>query len=215
MVGARFGRLTVLEKAPKTPGSHDAFWRCLCDCGNEIVVRQYKLRTGRTQSCGCYRKDFLRSLKTTHGETGGRLHGVWNTMIQRCTNPNVEKYPVYGGRGIAVCKEWRDNYEAFRDWALDNGYAPGLTLDRKDTDGDYCPENCRWATQEEQQNNKRNNRKITAFGQTLTIQQWSKKIGIKDATIRYRLSHGWSVEDALKKEVGAVHGGRKRNYPSR
>jgi len=117
-------------------------------------------------------------------------------MIMRCHNPNSTAYAHYGGRGISVCEEWRE-YLPFAEWAKSNGYHEGLTIDRIDANGDYCPENCRWATFKEQANNKTNNRYITYLGETKTMSQWSEIVGVDPGTIAFRLDNGWSVEKAL------------------
>ena len=161
--GQRFGRLTVLERTENKHyrcGQVQAQFLCKCDCGNEITVLGGNLKTGHTQSCGCHRaqKTAERSLK--HGMSLSSIYGVWNTMRQRCLNPNNHKFSEYGGRGITVCDEWKDSFEAFRDWAVANGYEEHLSIDRINNDGNYCPENCRWATAKEQANNRRKRRML-------------------------------------------------------
>lgn len=140
--------------------------------------------------------------RTTHGETKTRLHKIWEAMLTRCEYENHIHYANYGGRGISVCEAWHD-YVAFRDWSLQNGYADNLSIDRLDNDKGYAPDNCRWATVKEQQNNKRSNRLVTWNGATKTITEWSEITGIKKTTIKERLNHGWSVEDTLTKPVRA------------
>ena len=187
LAGQRFGMLTVIGRKENRHGH--AMWECLCDCGNKTVVPSGDLRRGKTKSCGCNR--------TTHGDRGSRLYGIWIGIKTRCFNETDHTYALYGGRGITVCEEWRDSFEAFRDWALANGYRDDLSIDRKNPDGDYCPVNCRWTTMKEQQNNRRNNRLITYNGRTQTLSQWSAETGIHRGTIQYRLKHGWDVEKAL------------------
>jgi hypothetical protein len=122
-------------------------------------------------------------------------------MIQRCANPNDSSAYLYGARGISVCLEWRESFETFEAWALSHDYAPDLTIDRKDPDGNYEPENCRWITNAEQQGNRRNNHRVTAFGKTQTIAEWMRDSGIASATIIRRLKLGWLPETAVSKEV--------------
>lgn len=121
-------------------------------------------------------------------------------MHERCERKSHEYFRCYGGRGIKICEEWND-YKKFREWALNNGYSENLTLDRIDVNGDYCPENCRWADWEIQQNNKRSNHNLTYGGKTQTISEWSRSTGINKTTIRARIMAGWSVEDVLNKPV--------------
>lgn len=132
-----------------------------------------------------------------HGDSGKRLYYIWKSMKARCTLKTNTSYKRYGGRGITVCKEWED-YQTFKKWALENGYNDKLTIDRINSNGNYEPTNCRWATPKEQANNTRRNRLITAYGKTMTMTQWSEMTGIKVATIWARLNKGWPVEDALR-----------------
>lgn len=122
-------------------------------------------------------------------------------MRERCFRPNHKYFKDYGGRGITVCGEWKTNFLAFKKWAEANGYSEDLTLDRKDGNGNYTPDNCRWATMKEQQNNKRNNHIVTMDGVSHTITEWSEMLGIKKSTIRERLRCGWTDEEALTTPV--------------
>lgn len=208
ITGERYGRLTVLSREGKN-GSGSITWRCKCDCGKEVVISGKALRRGEAKSCGCTRNEKIAAVgkkNATHGERHTKLYSQWSSMKARCSNPAHNRYELYGGRGIAVCAEWANNFEAFRDWAIANGYRDGLTIDRKDTDGPYSPENCRWATQKEQQNNRRNNRRITYGGKSQTLQQWAEERGIKRQTIQTRLSRGWPVSRALGYEEEKCHG---------
>lgn len=138
-----------------------------------------------------------------------RLYGIWKGIKSRCTNANDVGWRNYGGRGIAVCDEWRDDFEAFKRWALSNGYSDHLSIDRIDVNGNYCPENCRWATAKEQGNNTRVNHRLTLNGVTHTIAEWAVKTGISEALIQWRINSGMTIEEALTRPVRKL----RRHFP--
>lgn len=159
LTGKRFGRLTVISKT--TPKRRSTRWLCRCDCGKEVVATSTNLRNGNTKSCGCYIRDLVTERNTTHGLSKNRLYSIWHSMKDRCLNPNHPHFKDYGGRGIAICNEWRDNFKSFYEWANAHGYDEKAhqwqcTLDRTDTNGNYCPENCRWVDMKTQIHNRRN-----------------------------------------------------------
>lgn len=142
-----------------------------------------------------------------HGGKGSRLFGIWGGMKQRCSNPRRERWAKYGGRGIKVCVQWEKSFESFRDWAMANGYADSKTIDRRDNDADYCPDNCRWVDGVDQARNKSTSRKITFDGQTLTVIEWAKRTGINYSTLQWRYSKGLSVEQMLAPCGGKIREG--------
>lgn len=199
ITGRRYGRLTVLGRSGAK--EKNSTWRCRCECGNECVVQYGNLKSGHTKSCGCLSREKSAGRLLTHGMKQSQLYKAWAGMKNRCNNQRSKDWPDYGGRGIEVCPEWRDSFEAFRDWALANGYQDDLTIERKDVNGNYCPENCKWATAEEQANNKRSNRMATYNGKTQTMAMWSREVGIPADTLIARLNRGWTVEKALEEPV--------------
>ena len=200
LTGQTFGRLTVLHRTENhyyPNGRHDVQYLCQCECGNTVSVLGIHLRSGHTTSCGCYRAETTKTTMTTHGMTGSRLHNAWKNMIERCANPHHKNYDIYGGRGIEVCRDWQNSFQAFNDWAMQNGYAEHLTLDRIDVNRGYSPENCRWITQKAQCNNTRRNINVEINGETHTLKQWTEILGLKYGTISSRVERGWSPRDAL------------------
>ena len=169
--GMRFGRLIVSELNEVKNGR--AYWKCQCDCGNTSIVVSSELKSNHTQSCGCLQRELSRKRATTHGLTYTKVRRTWKNMIDRCENQNCTQYKDYGGRGISVCQEWHD-LEKFARWAYENGFSEEKsrteqTIERKDVNGNYEPNNCCFATLKEQANNKRNSRKV--------FLQWRKSYG--------------------------------------
>lgn len=198
MIGERFGRLSVIGVSRDTRKKA----LCRCDCGDSAIVRIDHLKSGRSRSCGCLRREVTRQNKTRHGmaRRGRRRspeYAIWSQMIERCHNPNNDGYPMYGGRGIAVCDKWRRSFESFFSHV---GRRPSdsHSIDRIDVDGDYEPGNVRWATAKEQGRNTRRNRVLTFDGRSQCLAAWAEETGIAARVIRDRLSkHHWTIERAL------------------
>jgi hypothetical protein len=200
LMGRRFGRLTVIGEAETATGGNSR-WVCRCDCGNESVVLACNLKSGHTTSCGCYSEERHSIVQSNGGVWPERLYHIWYYMLSRCNDSSSKDYPNYGGRGIAVCKEWESDFYVFAKWALSNGYQDTLTIDRRNNEGSYCPENCRWATVKEQSNNKRNNRILEHNGKKMTVSQWAREIGCKPYVVFSRLRCGWPVDRALSAPI--------------
>lgn len=152
LTGERFGRLLVIKRA-KNIGKVTAWW-CECDCGQKKIVQGGHLKAGRIISCGCYQKENNKTKAYVHGKCGTKLHRIWLSMRQRCNNKRGKDYKNYGGRGISICGAW-DEYIEFEAWAMSNGYLEGLSIERINNDGDYCPENCTWIPKGDQNKNTR------------------------------------------------------------
>lgn len=190
LAGEKFGKWTVIQFAHM---KHSSYWLCRCECGNESVVLGSALKNGRSSCCSDCNPG-----NTKHGMKGTPEYKTWLWMKRRCNSPTqaIKDYPFYGGRGIKVCERWENSFDAFYN---DMGKRPSKkhTLDRIDNDGPYSPENCRWVTRKKQANNRRNNVNITFSGQTMTVAQWARVIGISENTLRSRLYHNWPIERAL------------------
>jgi hypothetical protein len=198
-----FGRLTTIGPQFKLPigktGSRTSYQVCECSCGRVTIAMTNNLNRNHTTSCGCRRKDAAKELKTTHGESSKTPeYKIWINMHTRCNNPKNKSYADYGGRGIAVCIKWSGPF-GYKNFLDDMGRRPSPrhSLDRKNTNGEYSPENCRWATPSEQANNRRSSRVLTYNGKSQTLTQWSVESGLGYCTIKMRLKRGWSVEKAL------------------
>lgn len=206
--GERYGRLVVLERAPDficSSGRKLVMWKCKCDCGNITNVSANSLRGNLTMSCGCWNyiqqkncdiKHHIHKDKSKNAQYG-KLYNIYQSMKKRCYNKKNHNYIHYGARGIGMCDKWKNSYIEFKKWALSNGYSEELSIDRIDVNKGYCPENCRWATNKQQQNNKTNNKYITFNGITHTQQEWAEITGISRYTIYKRLKRNWSIEKTL------------------
>ena len=203
--GQKFKRLVVIKQVEDyvSPKGHHAWqWLCECDCGNKVIVNTHRLKAGLTSSCGCLQKEILTKRNMKHNESHTRLYKIWVDMRARCYNCNDSEYKNYGGRGISVCDEWKDNYLSFSQWAKESGYNDKLTIDRIDVNGNYCSQNCKWSNSIEQANNKRNSSFITYKEETKTIAEWAKFLNIPYITLYSRLKYyNWPIEKAFTKPI--------------
>lgn len=208
ITGERYSRLLVLERAENTERGQ-AVWKCLCDCGNITYVRGGNLKSGAVKSCGCLLKD---NAHRTHGLSHTKIYGLWGNIKRRCYCPTISCYKYYGGRGIKMCDEWRDSFDAFYEWVKATRFDDSLTIERIDPNGDYCPENCTWANMTEQANNKRNNDFYTHNGETKSLTQWCYSLGLDYWLVRNRIKKlGWAFERAISEPIHI----NKRNMEAR
>ena len=217
LTGQRFERLTVIARHGIASSGH-ALWLCKCDCGNTKIISSNQLHSG-TRSCGCLQRERASECAQKNGDKEKKerenigneflkLHRSYMDMKKRCGNPHNKSYKNYGGRGIEVCNEWKNNFNAFKAWSLENGYADGLTIDRIDVNGNYEPANCRWVTVKEQNNNRRNNVIVTYNGETMTLHELSERYtNMQYRTLWARLNAGWTIADAVERPVRrSIHG---------
>ena len=202
ITGQRFGRLTAIKFIIKP--KQKSLWLCRCDCGNYKEVSYSALVSGHTMSCGCLHSELLadRNKETsTHNLTCHPIYRRWSGMKSRCYNKKIKEYKNYGERGIIVCQEWLEKNHGFinfYNWAMSNGWENGLTLDRIDVDGNYCPENCRWVNNLTQQRNKRDTVFIECDGLRLCMSEWAEKLHIPKSTLANRREKGWSDEEIIR-----------------
>lgn len=193
LIGKKFGRLIVIEQIRKGKGQ----CLCLCECGNYKIIRTDHLKSGLTLSCGCLQKERASLACSKHNESSNKLYGVWSTMKARCQNKKSTKYKNYGARGITVCDEWNNDFSKFLLWARNNGYKDGLTIDRIDVNGNYCPENCRWATNKQQSRNKTNTIRIMFNGKLMAVADVAEILGIKYSKLLWGYKNGKTLEEII------------------
>lgn len=202
--GDRFGKLTVIKELPtrrRPPRTYDRMFLCSCDCGNQTTVAMSGLRGGSTKSCGCLIKECGKIKNDDDEQPDKRLKKIWYGMRTRCEGHKEKDFRNYASRNIKVCDEWANDFIAFRDWALSNGYSPLLTIDRIDGSKGYSPENCRWATVKQQMNNVKYNVVLKRGDESHTIAEWSEILGIKAHNLYQRKYKGWDDERILNTSV--------------
>jgi hypothetical protein len=198
LTGQKFNRLTVISFAGRIKGYSN--WNCLCECGNTTITPATRLKRGTTKSCGCYAKEIHGAKcksRATHNRSHSRLHRIWSGMKNRCSNPNDPGFKYYGERGVKVCERWKDS---FANFAADMGEPPTEkhSIERIDNEKDYCPENCKWATVSEQNNNRRNTRFVTFNDQTKPLADWCRELGLPYFNTHRRIFvFGWTVDRAF------------------
>mgnify|MGYP003571294583 CR=1 FL=1 len=194
VIGQKYNRWTIISFSHSD--GHHRFYNCVCECGNHGVVDIRSLRSGNSKSCGCLRREITKKRATTHGLSKSRINRIYRNMKARCYDPNAHTYRRYGANGIKMCDEWlgKDGFINFYNWAMNNGYKDNLTIDRKDGTGNYCPENCRWATPKEQSNNLRTNIVIEYNGEKHTVAEWADITGINSRTINMRYKEGLPLD---------------------
>lgn len=208
-IGKKFNRLTVLDEEVRRIGKYNKcvhFFKCQCDCGKITHTRKFYVIHGRVKSCGCYSREKVAERNLKHGQAkhgkNTNLYRRWVSMRSRCKCEFPSIYKNYGSRGISVCKEWDKSFEAFAEWAINNGYREDLTLDRIDVNGNYEPDNCRWITNAEQQNNRRDNVIIEIDGEEHNITEWIRLKGLNEGTIKCRIyGYGWDPKEAITTPV--------------
>jgi hypothetical protein len=207
LAGLSFGHLIVLryDRTHVRPSGRTVnYWWVRCRCGKEFGRKSTHLlnrKIKNPQSCGCAIPEQVSARFKTHGLKAHRLYNIWFKMIRRCSSPLSQDWNRYGGRGIRVCERWHDIHNFVAD--MDSSFKKGLTIDRIDNDGDYTPENCRWATDLEQNRNKNNNRWIEADGERKLLCDWAVDLGCYPSTILSRLSWGWSEQEAATVPIGS------------
>ncbi len=200
IIGKRFGRLVAKEIAGRNKQSH-LIIKCICDCGEQPIIRGYSLLYGSTQSCGCLRREVVKKAQTKHNMSRTRFYHIWQGMKDRCYNSKSHLYKYYGDRNIVMCPRWKKSFNSFyKD--MKNGYERHLTIDRIDNNGIYRPSNCRWVTQAQQMRNCRLNKFITFDNETKSLAEWLELFDVKRSTYGARVRiQGMTPKQALRKTL--------------
>lgn len=203
IVGQRFEKLMVLEKVVKDNSIH-SFFLCRCDCGEEKVIRGKDLTAGKVKSCGNHTVESIKKANTTHGDSKSRLYNIHKSMIARCYRKSDKRFDDYGGRGISVYDGWMGDggYLKFKSWAMSNGYSDQLTIDRIDVDGNYEPNNCRWADWPTQRSNRRITLKVEIDGEEKSLSDWCRELDLRYGSVWRRIHrYGYDPTEALTKNT--------------
>jgi len=206
--GMKFGKLTVIDFSEIK--NHRSYWLCKCDCGTLKNIKSDCLVSKTTKTCGCGKIDIAKNMSIgniKHNMAHTKFYDIWGGIKKRCFNKKTKYYKRYGGRGIKVCDRWLkfenfrdDMYKSYLEHVKEYG-EKNTSIDRINNNGNYCLENCKWATYEEQNNNRRDNRRLTYNEQIKTLAMWSKKFKISSTTLSQRLQMGWTIHDALTKSI--------------
>ena len=202
LTGKTFNRLTVIKRAEVE--KKEVYYLCKCTCGNEKIIRRKDSKYNKIKSCGCLNKEKTTERNTKHSLRHTRIYRIWLLMKNRCLNSKYYLFKNYGGRGITVCNEWKNDFVKFYDWSMNNGYNDTLTIDRIDVNGNYEPSNCRWATKLQQQRNTTRLRKITYKNETHCISEWAEILGLEYNTLYHRFRRNNYSEDVLKRVIENV-----------
>lgn len=198
LTGKTYNMLTVIKRLPNN-SSGATVWECQCECGRITKVRSSNLKNGNVKSCGCLKH---RSTSTTHNKSNTKLYGIWNAMKQRCYNPNYHAYKNYGGRGIIICDDWVNSFNNFYNWAINNGYQEGLSIERINVDDNYYPNNCTWITLAQQAQNRRSCHMFCYNNKKQNLTQWCNELGLDYKLVHNRIFKlNWSFERAISEPV--------------
>lgn len=199
LMGARYGRLEIVGFTQDSSLRNMWKWRMKCECGREKTCFPSDVKSGKVSSCGCYLRENSAKKASKFAfavKDNSRLYNIYNKMKSRCTREQDQRYADYGGRGISVCDDWMNSFDAFARWAHDNGYADDLTIERIDVNGNYCPENCKWITLKEQNANKRNTVYVNVNGENVPLLKVSETACVSYDTLHNRVAKGWNAEEA-------------------
>lgn len=194
--GQKFWKLTAIKEVPKKSKNNSRRFLWECDCGKTLECDISTVKRGNTKSCGCYKLNSLATRCITHGKSKTRIHRIWRAIKNRCNENSTAINPHYAGRGISICEEWVNNFEEFYKWSMDNEYADNLSIDRIRVNGNYGPDNCRWATRADQARNTRANHFIQFGGEKMCLQDWATRVGVTAGSLHRRIKL-WGLEKAL------------------